>query len=463
MLKLAVPIALQNLLVSSFTLVDTLMVGQLGDTALAAVGMAGQFSWLLQIALFGIVSGMSVFVSQYWGDGNIDGIYHVYGIALVSGFVVSGVFLCAAGLFPEGIMHIFNNEPAVIEAGASYLKIAAYSYPAVMLGNIMFALLRSTECVKVPMFISLCTTVLNAFFNYGLIYGAFGLPEMGVSGAALATCISSWAGPIIAFAVAAFKKLIIVAPLKRLLGFNMQTVAMFYKKASPIIANESMWGLGTFIITLLYSNLGSEHYAAVTILKTFENIAFVIFVGICNASCVLVGKAIGAGNIKEGVVCAKRMALLVPLISIPIGMIIIIFRNQLVQLFNLEGNITAETVRMATGIITVYACEICIRNIPYIQIVGIFRPGGETIRGLIYDAACLWMISIPMTYVAAYVWKLDIILVYIIMYVCEDIPKAALCLYYFFTEKWIKPVTESGKAGLENYLAEKAVSKGSRS
>lgn len=452
MLRLAVPIALQNLLVSSFTLVDTLMVGQLGDIELASVGMAGQWSWLLQMVLFGIVSGMSIFVSQYWGEKNTDGIHKVYGIALASGIVISLVFALSAFFFPQSVMSIFNREPEVIEAGGSYLKIVAFSYPAVMLGNIMFALLRSTECVKIPMAISLISTVFNAFFNYGLIFGAFGLPEMGIRGAALATCISSWVSPIAALVIARAKKLLLAAPIKEIFSFGADMLVTFYKRAAPVIFNESAWGLGTFVITLIYSNLGSEYYAAVTILKTFENIAFTIFIGICNASCVMIGKSIGAGDIEDGLNTSKKMAIIVPLISIPIGLLIILFRDNLVHLFNMSGNLTEETRRIAVGIMTVYACEIPIRNIPYIQIVGIFRPGGETARGLYYDIGCLWGLSIPATAIAAYVLKLDFVLVYIIMYIFEDIPKSILCIKYYLTKKWIKPVTQAGREGLRQYL-----------
>ncbi len=451
LIKLALPIALQNLLVSSFTLVDTLMVGQLGDTELAAVGMAGQWSWLLQIVLFGIVSGMSIFVAQYWGEKNLDSIHKVYGIALASGLVISLAFFTITFFAPEAVMRIFNKESAVIASGASYLKIAAFSYPAVMLGNLMFALLRSTECVKIPMVISLIATVFNAVFNYGFIFGRFGLPEMGIRGAALATCISAWVNPLAALIIAHFKKLILAAPIKKIFSFGVDMVFMFYKKATPVIVNESMWGLGSFVITLLFSNLGSEYYAAVTILKTFENIAFVVFVGICNASCVMIGKQIGAGEIEEGIRTSRKMAYLVPLSAIPVGAVILLFREQLVHIFNLSGNLTEETLRVAIGITAVYALEMPFRNIPYIQIVGIFRPGGETTRGLIYDLVCLWCLSIPATAISAYFLKLDFVIVYAIMYIVEDIPKSVLCLKYFFTNKWIKPVTKVGREALLKY------------
>ncbi len=452
MVRLALPIALQNLLVSSFTLVDTLMVGRLDQASLTAVGMAGQWSWLLQIVLFGVISGMTIFVAQYWGEKNIDGIHKVYGIALVSGAVISLVFFVSAAFFSDTVIKIFNRDPEIVRAGAAYLRIAAFSYPAVMLGNIIFALLRSVECVRVPMVISLIATSMNAFFNYGLIYGKFGFPQMGIEGAALATCISAWANPVIAFIIAYAKKLIILVSPKKLFGFSRAMLYKFYMRATPVIINESLWGLGSFAITLIYSNYSKDGMAAVTILKTFENIAFVIFVGICNASCVMVGKAIGAGKIEEGVRTAKKMAVLVPLIALPISALILIFKDELVNIFNMgEGKLSPEALRIALGITTVYACELPIRNIPYIQIVGIFRPGGETKRGLWYDLGCLWGLSIPATAIAAYSFNIDFVIVYIIMYVFEDFPKAFLCIRYFITKRWINPVTSHGKAALEKY------------
>jgi Na+-driven multidrug efflux pump len=305
------------------------------------------------------------------------------------------------------------------------------------------------------MYISAMSTVLNAVFNYGLIFGKLGMPELGIEGAAIATCISAWANPVFALLIALYKKLLIVASPEKIFKFTRERVRSFYKKAAPVIINESMWGLGTFVMTLIYSNLGSEYYAAVTILKTFENIAFTVFIGICNASCVMVGKEVGAGNIKQAVSNAKRMAMLVPLVALPIGGLIIIFREQLVHLFNMSGNITDLTLNTAIGIITVYGSFIAIRNIPYIQVVGIFRPGGETVRGLIYEMIYLWCFAIPVTAISAYVLKIDFVLVYIIMYIAEDVPKSILCVKYFLTEKWIKPVTDVGVEGLNKYLAEK--------
>lgn len=454
---LALPIALQNLLTSSFVLVDTLMVGQLGDVALSAVGMAGQVSWFWQMILFGLCSGMAVLVSQYWGAGEEKSIRRIYGIALTSALALSLLFAIPAFFAPETIMSIFNRDPAVVAIGASYLRIAALSYPAVALSTVCSTLLRSVERVHLPVIVSVFTTAANAFFNYGLIFGAFGLPRLEVEGAAIATCISSWLGPILLYAISAFRRNILVGSPREIFGFSRASVAEYFKKATPVILNETMWGLGTLIVNVIFANKGHEEYAAVTIFRTFENIAFVFFVGLCNACCVMVGKSVGSGKTEQAVTDARRFSLLVPLMGTAVGTAIIIFREQLVSVFNMQGNITENTFGIACTLMLIYALELTVRNIPYIQIVGIFRSGGDTSTGTKYDVIGLWLLSIPCTAAAAYLTDLPFTAIFAIMYIAEDYVKSLLCIRYFRTGKWIRPVTPEGREGLRLFRESEAL------
>ena len=455
-LRLAIPIALQNLLISSFSLIDTLMVGQLGDVALSAVGMAGQWSWMLNIALFGVISGTSLYISQYWGVRDIDGIHRTYGIALTSAVLIATAFALSGLLIPGGIVSIFNRDPAIIDAGSAYLSIAALSYPAVALSNILSTVLRSTERVRLPLAVSGVTAVCNAVLNYTLIFGKFGLPAMGVRGAALATVISSWMGPLLLLLFSSFQKNILITSPARLFRFKRAQVGAFYRRAAPIILNESLWGLGTVIFNVIFSNLGYEYYAAVTIHKTFENIAFVLFVGFCNACCIMVGKSVGAGKVERAVMDSRRFAMIIPFVSLLAGAVIILLRAQLVSVFNMGGNISELTQRTAQTILLIYGLELPMRNIPYIMIVGIFRSGGDTTTGMRLDLFSQWMLSIPATFLAAFVLKLPFVVVYAIMYIFEDYVKSFLCLRHFLSDRWIHPVTEEGKQGYEKYLNERA-------
>lgn len=450
-LKLAFPVAMQNLLTSSFILVDTIMVGQLGDLSLSAVGMAGQFGWFLNMITFGMCSGAAVFISQYWGAKDTTGIRRTYGIAVVSVCLISALFFVIGLLFPEGVVRIFNREPDVVEAGAAYLRIACWSYLATGVNMVFCIVLRSTENVKLPMYVSLVTTVLNAFMDYGLIFGAFGMPEMGIRGAALATVISAWAGPVLILAVSAIQRNMLISPIKELFGFNKRSIAEYYEKATPVIINETLWGLGTLLFSVIFANLGYQYYAAVTIFRTFENIAFVFFIGLCNASSIMVGKNVGAGHIKRAVEDSRRFVLFVSLCSVLTGVLIIIFRFQLASVFNLSGSITPETLKLTASLLLVYGIELPVRNLPYILIVGTFRPGGDTKIGMKLDLLSLWLCSVPLTTLAAFVFKLPFIAVFAIMYAAEDYMKAILCVKYYFTYNWLRPVTDQGIKGLEEF------------
>ena len=450
-LKLAFPVAMQNLLTSSFILVDTIMVGQLGDLSLSAVGMAGQFGWFLNMITFGMCSGAAVFISQYWGAKDTAGIRRTYGIAVVSVCLISALFFVIGLLFPEGVVRIFNREPDVVEAGAAYLRIACWSYLATGVNMVFCIVLRSTENVKLPMYVSLVTTVLNAFMDYGLIFGAFGMPEMGIRGAALATVISAWAGPVLILAVSAIQRNMLISPIKELFGFNKRSIAEYYEKATPVIINETLWGLGTLLFSVIFANLGYQYYAAVTIFRTFENIAFVFFIGLCSASSIMVGKNVGAGHIKRAVEDSRRFVLFVSLCSVLTGVLIIIFRFQLASVFNLSGSITQETLKLTASLLLVYGIELPVRNLPYILIVGTFRPGGDTKIGMKLDLLSLWLCSVPLTTLAAFVFKLPFIAVFAIMYAAEDYLKAILCVKYYFTYNWLRPVTDQGIKGLEEF------------
>lgn len=456
-IKLATPIVLQNVLISSFTLADTLFVSQLGDVALSAVGMIGQWGWLLNMILIGISSGTSVFVAQYWGIKEIKKINKTCGIASVSALLISGLFTIVSLFFPEFVVNIFNNDANVISDGTAYLIIVCFSYPAVAITNVLSSVLRSVETVKLPMYISAFTTVLNIVLDYGMIFGKFGFDKMGIKGAALATLISAWAGVVLLLLISFATKNILYAPLKDTFGFNFSDIKIFYKKAMPVIFNETMWGAGTFVFNIIFGHMGYEYFAAITILRTFENIAFVFIIGLCNACSIMVGKSIGQGKIARGIDDTKRFIFIFPIISIIISIITFIFREQFIGIFNMGNNIGAVTLSAAMSIMAFYAFEFTIRQVPFLLIVGIFRSGGDTVTGVKYDLFTLWGLSIPATLIAVYLLNAPFTVAFAVMYIFEDYIKSVLCFKYYKSMKWIKPVTEEGRLGLSQYQFKKDI------
>lgn len=449
--KLAIPVALQNVLTSSFQLVDTLIVSQLGDVTLSAVGMAAQWGWLCNLLGFGLCSGMSVFISQYWGVKDYKGIRCVTGLGLIFSLLITLSFLAVAMLAPTWVLGLFNKDPAVVDTGCRYLSIVCFSYPAVTLTLLMSNVLRGTERVKLPLYVSIITTIVNAFADYGLVFGAFGMPELGVEGAAIATCISSWMGPVLLLIFSAFEKNMLIGPIKELLAFNLRQVGEFFTRALPVMSNEGLWALGILTLNRIYANMGYEYYAGMTIFKTFSELAFAFFVGLGNACVIMVGKSVGQGKIARAIGDARRFSVLVPLMGLAVGLLMIAARHPLVSLFATGDNLSALTISTAYAVTIFCSLEYCFRNVSYIQVVGVFRSGGDTLTGMLFDLGSLWVLSIPLAYVAAQVLHLPFLAVVMCAYLGEDIPKSILCMLHFKSMRWLKPVTEEGRAGLQAY------------
>ena len=454
-LRLAIPIALQNVLSSSFMLIDTMMVSRLGDLTLSSVGMAGQWGWLFNLLSFGMCSGMSVFVSQYWGVRDLKGIRRVYGMALTTAMVACCLFVGIALGAPEAVLRMFNQDPMVVATGCRYLRIICLTYPAVTLTLIMGMVLRGTEQVTIPVYVSVVTTVANIFLDYVMIFGKLGFPAMGVEGAAWASVIASWLGPVMMILFSLRAKNLLISPLNQIFHFGFRDLKAFYKKAAPVMGNEGLWAMGMLVLNMIYSNMGYEYYAGLTIFKTFNELCFAFYCGLCNACVIMVGKSVGMGKINRAVQDAVRFTVLVPMASVVLGVITILLRYPLISLFATGDNLSAATLQSALAITIFCSVEGIFRNIPYVQIVGVFRSGGETVRGMIFDLASLWCVSIPVAWFCASVLHLPFVLVVAAAYLGEDIPKATMCLHYFKSKKWLKPVTKEGQEGLRLYWEER--------
>lgn len=449
--KLAIPVALQNLLTSSFTLADTLLVSNLGTVALSSVGMMGQWSWLMNMVLVGFCSATTIFISQYWGIKDIKKIRRVGGISIIFAVCVALIFTVISLAIPNYVVKMFNSDGEVISVGAQYLRVVAYSFLPIAITNILAAILRAVENVKLPMYVSAFTTVLNIFLDYCMIFGKFGFPEMGIKGAALATTISAWLGVILIIAISFMQKNILIADVRQFFCFSKDELIFYIKKAAPVVLNESMWGAGTFIYNIIFGNMGYEYFSALTIVRSFENMSFVIFIGLCSAASVMIGKSIGNGKIERGLLDSKRFMVIVPLLAVLVAVFIVIFRAQLVSIFNMGSNISTTTLDTAKQIMVIYAIAFPFRMLPYLEIVSIFRSGGDAFTGAKFELLCLWAFSVPATIIAVCVFKVPFVAAFAVMYIFEDIPKNIFSLKFYFSEKWIKPVTKEGKIGLERY------------
>ena len=435
LLPLALPIALQNLLMTSFRLVDTLMIGRLGDVSIAAVGLAGQASFLVELVAFGMASGSAVFIAQYHGAGDLDGIRRTFGatILFVFPFGLTATLVCL--LFPEEIMVLLTDDPALIAEGARYLEYACWSYLALAVYQSMCTTLRSTERVRLPMISSGICAVANAVLNYLFIFGCPGLEPMGVAGAGLATAITSLMNPLIIYVVSLIQRNILIAPARQLFALR-GFLGTYWKRVLPVLCNEMFWSLSIVALNMVFGRMGSDNYAALTVVRTIENIVFVFFVGICSACNILVGKAIGEGDLPAAKRNARRFLWLVPVFGVVLGALVVALRAPVLSLFDIS-----EGARHTAAVMLLfYAVDVTIRNIPYLCVVGIFRAGGDTRIGLIGDVAVNYGLVLPAVAVCGLVPDVPFLWTYVIMLAVDDCGKLVLYLPRFASMKWIQPV-----------------------
>lgn len=439
MLRLALPIAFQQLLVSCAQLIDTAMVTKLGNIAVSAVGVSSRWIFLMNLFYFGISSGSAALISQFWGAKEKKNIQKSYGIALIFGALVAVTFSLSMFIIPQYMIRVFTGEQVVIDTAVQYMRIVAFMCLFAAFNQISCTALRATERVNPPLITSMISVATNTVLNYVLINGKLGFPALGIKGAALATLISTILQSVLLFIVIRTSKEIFNGKLKEFFGMTKDFVRRFSVVCLPVVLNEVAWAIGTNIYAMVFARQGSEAYAGYTIFSSIEQIAFVFFVGVCHACSIMTGKTIGEGNSGGAYKLAKKFVIMTPIVGIITGTILILVRNPLLSLLEIE---TQGAFDIASKLVMIYSLWLPIRNIPYTLIVGTFRAGGDTKAGILYDCISLYMLGVPVVVILGLIVKVDFEYLLIAMYLCEDIPKSLMSLYRFRSKKWIKNLTD---------------------
>lgn len=437
LLTLATPIAIQNLITFSLGAVDMVMIGQLGDKAVAAVGLADQVFFLVILMMFGIASGAAVFTAQYWGKQDLAGIHRVLSLCLLMGGLGSLIFLGAAVFAPEGVLSIYTTDAEVIALGSEYLRVVGWSYLATAVAVSYVFLLRSVESVKLPMVVGAIVLIFNTTFNYLLIFGHFGFPELGVTGAAIATCLARFLEPIILVAFVYRHNLALAAPLRVLLKIDWQFLPKFLKTALPVVLTEVAWSLGITTYAIIYARISTESIAAVNIVITIERMAFVVFLAMANASAIMIGNRIGAGDIEQAVLYAKRFLILGLLGSIPIGLLEVSAGIPFLRVYQISETVTDY----ATILLILAALVLPFKVSALMLFIGVLRSGGDTRFSMFVDGGTIWLVGVPLAWLGAFVLGLPVYWVYL-MVVTEELVKVSIALRRFFTGTWIHHLAE---------------------
>ena len=424
LMKLSMPIVLQNLITFSLGLIDTFMVSQLGNTEMAAVTAANVPVFLLISIVFGVQSGLGILVSQYWGKQDMKSISRSIGVAAFVGAAVATVLAAVLFFWPVQIMDLLSNNHQLSILGAPYLKIIGISYIFNMLSSVYASAQRSAENPSFGMKLFGASTLINTGLNYLLIFGKLGFPMLGIQGAAIATLCARICEFIICSVYALRDKRIRVqwAAFVRP-GWDM--LRRFLKYASPVVLNEAGWGLGTSMLTVIlgYTENSVEMLAANAVMGNLGRLFLVFCFGLGAATAVLVGKAIGEGQSEEDIMSLSKALLRFTVVS---GTV----------LFKLFG----ESAAIATALAVTSFASIPLHAYTISSITGVLRSGGDVLWSAALDLGPQWIVCLPLTALCALVLKTGIWPIALAMQT-ESLAKLPLCLYRVRSRKWIHDVT----------------------
>lgn len=437
--RFALPIALQNLVTASINMVAVMMIGQLGETSVAAVGLANQIWFLLNLVVFGIASGAAMFLAQLWGKKDIPTIRRVLGLTVKLGLLAALFFWVVAIFFPEHVLRLYTGDLDVISTGARYLRITGWTYGFFAISAAYGIASRAIGNVRLPLFVSSSALILNILLAYPLIFGIskLGIPALGVEGAALAGLIArvlECLGMIIM--VYRVRSNPIAAGLRDLVEFDGKFIALVLKPVLPVIANEVLWSLGITTYNSIYGHIGTSAVAAINIVSTIEQFAFVIFLGIGNATAILVGNLIGQGDRELAFRYAGRSVVVQIVGALVMGLLVFLFAGNVFHFYK----VSAEVVASARNILTVVALGLWVRAANHVIIIGILRSGGDTRFSLVLDGFVIWLVGVPLTAAGAFLFHLPIHLVYALT-LSEEATKFVLGLWRYFSRLWIHDLT----------------------
>ena len=432
MFLIALPISFQQLINASLNMIDVLMVGQLGEASIAALGLSNQVFFVFILILFGATSGMAIFTAQFWGKQEVEPVRKVLGMSILVSAAIGLIFALAATLMPKAVLGFYTNDAEVIAIGSRYLRIVGLSYIPVALTTSYIAVLRSVQFVRMTVFATITALIFKSILGYMLIFGIGGLPELGVEGAAIATVSGRVLELILLLILVYTQKTPLAANPISFFSFDVPFFGRVLKTTMPAVANELFWSMGITTYNAIYAHIGTESIAAINVNATIEELGFVIFMGLGNACAVMVGNRIGAGKKDEAYEIVRRVTSLSMLAAWSVGILVLLLRDTVVSLYDLSPA-GSHNVRM---LLTAMACILWVRMFNFSIFIGALRAGGDTRFALIMEICSIWLIGVPAAYVGGFVLMLPVYWVYL-MVVLEEIAKAFVSAWRFKSRKWI--------------------------
>lgn len=436
LISIAFPIALQNLITFAVGMLDTMMLGVLGEVQLSAAAIGNNLFFILMILIFGLAGGSNIMISQYWGKDDVKSIHKILSIMYRACVAITIIFIFIAMVFPEEFMSIYTTDNRVIEAGSDYLRIISIGYIFYSLTNTTIMMLRSVKTVKISLLVYSISLVVNGFFNWVFIFGNLGAPELGVKGAAIGTVIARITEFAIVMIFMTFYENKIALRFKHLAKMDKVILKDFRTNCIPVLFNELLWSTGSTMISVIIGRLGTEVVAANSINTVAFQFVTVFAWGLSSAASVVIGNTIGEGKEHK----AREYAFTIGALSIAMGVlsaiVIYFIRPILVDFYNVSDftKIKAMEIMSVTSIVVIF--QILGVNL----MMGVLRGGGDAKFVLINDLLFMWTVAIPLGFVSAFILKWPIPVVFFIMK-SDEIIKSLVAIGRVLSGKWVRNVT----------------------
>ena len=429
---LAIPVALQSMLQSSFSMVDQIMIGQLGEINVAGVGLAGKFASIFSVVISAIGAVAGIMIAQYLGQKNRSEVRRSFFTNLLLGAGVAGMFMVICALFPNQIMGAYTKDVQTRQAAAEYLMLVSGTFVPMTGATLLSTLFRCLEKPRLPLYASILSALLNTGLNYILIFGKLGISPMGVRGAAFATVISQCANFLLMF--------LMLSQNGSLLKFNegepTVTLRMNWKQywsmLLPLLVCEVVWSLGENVYAAIYGHMSTDASAAMTLTNPIQGLVIGALCGLSQAASVIIGKHLGSGENEEAYWSAKKLLVYGAIGSVFLSIIVIFTSKAYVGIYQVDNVVKAMTVQ----ILFAYAVVVPFKVLNMILGGGIIRSGGRTKYVMFIDMVGTWCFGVPLGLLSAFVWKLSIPYVYFLLSL-EECIRFGISLIVFHRRKWM--------------------------
>lgn len=438
LLAIAIPTALQGLVSLSVNMLDNIMVGSLGDVALASVSLANQVTVMLNYFVKGVSGGAAALVAQYWGKKDTARVKQVFSVAFQLSFYVTALLCAAIFFFPQGAMRIFSDDPAVLELGAQYIRILCISYLFSCISELLIMMLRCVEVVRIGLVVSFVSLFSNLFFNYALIFGRFGLPRLETRGAALATILSRFIELVIVLYYVFGIDRRLRLKVRELWCADRQMARDYIRYGLPVMLGDVQWGFVGFLKNAMIGHMGVLMTASHSIVETVFSLFYVFITGLSSGACVIIGKLVGEGD--RGKV--REASGTIQLLFAGTGLIVCAAMFLTSPLFPLLYGISDEARALASQFIAINAVLSIGTCYHAACFTGINRGAGDGLFVMKIDMLCGWLVVLPLVFLSGFIMHAPLQVVYTCTRIDQSF-KWLIALIRLRGDRWIHDVTRS--------------------